>query len=70
MVGLETETPSSDPTTTTIAPFVLWSAPDVLAVAGIILALAGFVLSLFPAYRAGGVLFPIGLALLAITGYF
>lgn len=65
----ETETQNSGPRTTTVEPFMLWSGPDFLAVVGITLALAGFVLALFPAYRAGGVLFPIGLALLAVTGY-
>jgi hypothetical protein len=49
--------------------FWMWSGPDCLAVAGMISLLLGFVFALFPAYRAGGVLFPIGAALLAVTGY-
>ncbi|MGH6847090.1 MAG: hypothetical protein ACREC0_06540 [Methylocella sp.] len=49
--------------------FWRWSGPDFMAVAGMMSLLAGFVLALFPAYRAGGVLFPIGAALLAATGY-
>jgi hypothetical protein len=46
-----------------------WDFFDFLSIFGVIFVVIGFVFALLPAIRAGGVLFPIGLGLMAFAAY-
>jgi hypothetical protein len=46
-----------------------WDIYDIATVIGIVLACVGFVMALFPPLRSGGILFPIGAALMAFAAY-
>jgi hypothetical protein len=46
-----------------------WDQIDLLAVVGCVIALIGLLLALFPELRRGGILVPVGLALMAIAAY-